>query len=229
MNKEFLSNPQNKVLIRAFIFMAMSEKLWTKKELYENTRLSSRTLSRHLEGDINNNETTMTVSTYYKIIDVLGKTHQDVLDFIEKKKRLQNDTLQSDKSQDDKFLPKRKSTHESVMRAFYFPIQLGKLIKHTHRVHGPQDRDSNPLEGPLGWKEGTEHVSQKHFEREAPEQVLEHWLNETEGVFLILGQPGGGKTTLLQQWEKQLESLSAVKYIALRQFGCVINLTSDTK
>ena len=86
----------------------------------------------------------------------------------------------------------------------YFELKLGK----EERIKDPSDRRERPIfEFPfLMWTERAEDW-RKHFTETPAHTLLQQWSNQS-GFHPIVGEPGGGKSTLLRYWANELVKMS---------------------
>lgn len=80
----------------------------------------------------------------------------------------------------------------------YFELKLGKEVIERP---DPNERDKPIFEWP-GWHERGEDW-RKRFEENPAHTVLNQWLNQP-GIHVVIGEPGGGKSTLLRYWANEL-------------------------
>ena len=89
----------------------------------------------------------------------------------------------------------------------YFELKLGK----EELIKDPSDRLERPIyEFPM-WKERSEDW-RKHFTETPAHTLLQQWCqnarSEQAGFHPIVGEPGGGKSTLLRSWAHKLVEMS---------------------
>ena len=84
----------------------------------------------------------------------------------------------------------------------YFELKLGK----EEIIKDPSDRRERPIyEFPM-WKERSEDW-RKHFTETPAHTLLQQW-SQQAGFHPIVGEPGGGKSTLLRSWAHKLVEMS---------------------
>jgi predicted NACHT family NTPase len=81
---------------------------------------------------------------------------------------------------------------------FFYPLSLGQVVvARREDKRGDKSEAPPPLEFPF-YIEDSEHW-RKSFQQQPEAQVLESWLR-SPNVYALVGEPGGGKTTLLKHW-----------------------------
>jgi hypothetical protein len=86
--------------------------------------------------------------------------------------------------------------------------------KQTEKDEAPIYEFPMWIEDPSRWR--------KHFEEEPAETVLKRWLQQP-GIHALVGEPGGGKTTLLREWAHTIAAMHTSEqplipfYVPLRE------------
>ena len=88
----------------------------------------------------------------------------------------------------------------------YHPLYLGRESVEQFN----QDDQQKPLEFPfVGWHEEGRVVGQEYFQQQPEDKIFKDWVHRP-GLYLILGEPGGGKTTLLSEWYRRAKQMTSL-------------------